>query len=93
MAKNDKVEKEQKIHLTIVVSGNPINIELNLNKSLKSLMEKAFKEANVIGDEDNWYFSDEAGNELNSDTKISDLGLMHGQLILLNQRAGVAGWL
>lgn len=91
MAKTDKGDKEQKIVLTIIVSGNPVSIEVNTHQPLKSLMEKSFKEADIVGGGDNWYFSDEAGNELNADSKISELGLANGQVILLNQRAGAAG--
>lgn len=89
MTKKD--DNDNKIVLKIIVSGNPITLEVNVHQPLKSLMEKAFKEAEVIGGDENWYFSDEAGNELNSESKISELGLTNNQIILLNQRAGVAG--
>lgn len=84
-------EQDQKIALRIVVSGNPIDLEANVHQPLKSLMERAFKEAGVIGGGDNWYFTDEGGNELDADKHIAELGLQAGQVILLNQRAGAAG--
>lgn len=84
-------EQDQKIALRIVVSGNPVDLEANIHQPLKSLMERAFKEAGVIGGGDNWYFTDENGSELDAEKHIAELGLQGGQVILLNQRAGAAG--
>lgn len=92
MSKSDKVNQdEQKIVLKVVVSGNAVELDANVHQPLKSLMERAFKEAGIVGGGDNWYFSDEAGNELDADKKIAELGLANGQVVLLNQRAGAAG--
>lgn len=83
--------KEKKITLTIVVQGTPVEIEANESQPLKGLIGKALSSAGVAGSHENWYFSNEAGTELDSEKSIADIGLVSGQLISLNQRAGAAG--
>jgi hypothetical protein len=83
--------KDQKISLTIVVQGTAVALDANVHQPLKSLIGKALAGAAVPGDTENWYFSNEAGAELDAEKSIADLGLVAGQTILLNQRAGAAG--
>jgi len=85
------IQKGQKIVLKVVVSGTAVELDVNEHQPLKSLMERAFEGASVVGGSDNWYFTDEAGNELDAEKKIAELGLVNGQVVLLNQRAGAAG--
>lgn len=82
---------EQKISLTIIVQGTAVALEANVHQPLKSLIGKALAEAAVPGGTENWYFSNEAGAELDAEKSVADLGLVAGQTILLNQRAGAAG--
>lgn len=83
--------KDQKISLTIVVQGTAVALEANVHQPLKSLIGKALADAAVPGGTENWYFSNEAGGELDAEKNIADLDLVTGQTILLNQRAGAAG--
>lgn len=92
MPKNENAkQKDQKIALKVVVSGTAVELQANVHQPLKSLVGQAFEEAGVVGGGDNWYFSDEAGNELDAEKKIAELGLIDGHVVLLNQRAGAAG--
>jgi hypothetical protein len=86
-------EQNQKAELTVVVSGAPITLEVNKNQPIKSLIEKALKEANEAGDPKQWgYFIEEGSEmvELDGNLKVEEV-LARTQTVYLNKKAGAAG--
>jgi hypothetical protein len=86
-------EKEKKVDFVIVVSGAAITLSVNLNQPLKSLIEKALKEAGEVGDPSQWGFFVEKGGEmvdLNDGLKVEEV-LKGEQTVYLNKKAGAAG--
>jgi Protein of Unknown function (DUF2604). len=85
MAKNKET-------LTIVVSGEPVNIEVNLNAPLKNVVERALGQTGNVGQPlDKWELKDHGGALLDLDKKVGDYGFAAGTKLFLNLKAGVAG--
>lgn len=87
------IGQEQKTVFTIVVSGAPVSLEVNLNQPLKSLIEKALKEASEASDPAQWGFFVEEGNKMtgiDENLKVEEF-LERAQTLYLNKKAGVAG--
>lgn len=85
--------KDQKIALTFVVNGTPVELEANDNQPLQSLLGRALAGAGVAGDADpdKWLLKDEQGNELDRSRKIGDFHFAAGALIFVSLPAGIAG--
>ncbi len=81
------------IDLQIVVNGNPVAVNANLNEPLIALLVPTLKKAGVAGDPepDRWVFKDENGNVLDKHKKIGDFGFAAGATIFLSLEAGIAG--
>lgn len=101
MKKPDKTSPEatahatgskNKVTLTIVVNGEPVSVEANLNAPLNTVITKALAESGNVGQPpENWELKDEAGNVLDASKKIGDLGLASGVKLFLSLKAGAAG--
>lgn len=101
MKKPDKTSPEatahatgskNKVTLTIVVNGEPVSVEANLNAPLNTVIAKALAESGNVGQPpENWELKDEAGNVLDGSKKIGDLGLASGVKLFLSLKAGAAG--
>ena len=86
------MKEDKKIELTIIVSGKPVQIEANENSPLKSLIGKALEETGNTGQKkENWEFKNAAGDILDAEKKISELGFSDGAKLYLNPKAGVGG--
>jgi len=82
----------KKILLTIVVNGESVAVEANLNAPLHTVIPKALQESNNVGQPpENWELKDEAGNVLDGNKKIEELGLTAGVKLYLSLKAGAAG--
>ena len=86
-------KQNQKTELTVIVSGAAVTLEVNNNQPLKSLVEKALKEASEAGDPEQWASFVEEGSdmvEIDANLKVEDV-LARAQTIYLNKKAGAAG--
>lgn len=81
-----------KITLTIVVNGEPVSVEANINAPLHTVIAKALAESGNVGQPpENWELKDEAGNVLDASKKIEDVSLTAGVKLFLSLKAGAAG--
>ncbi len=81
------------IELQIVVNGNPVMMEANINEPLHALLVPTLKKAGVAGnpEPDRWVFKDQNGNVLDKNKKVGDFGFAAGATIFLSLEAGIAG--
>ncbi len=78
--------------LTVVVNGKPVELEINENAPLHTLVPKALTETGNQGQPpQNWELRDEKGNLLDLDKKIEDFHFAAGTKLFLNPKAGVGG--
>lgn len=83
---------DNKINLTAVVSGAPTEVTANVNAPLKTIIAEALRETGNQGQPpDKWDLKDAAGNILNPDAKIEELGLTDGMTVFLSLKAGIGG--
>lgn len=81
-----------KIEITVVVNGQPTQVEANPNQPLHVVRTKALEDTqNVAQPAENWEFKDEAGNLLDVDKKVGDFGFANTVTLFLSLKAGVAG--
>jgi hypothetical protein len=91
MARKDDA-KGNKVSLTIVVNGQPVEIEGNENAPLQTVLNKALSETqNEAQPPENWEIRDEAGNLLDPSQKIGLFGFAAGTVLLASLKAGAAG--
>lgn len=84
--------QNNKITLTIVVNGDPVSVEANVNAPLHTIIAKALTESGNVGQPpENWELKDEGGTVLDGSKKIEDLGVADGQRLFLSLKAGAAG--
>lgn len=83
---------KNKIVLTIVVNGEPVAVEANVNAPLNTVIAKALNDSGNVGQpQENWELKDEGGAVLDSGLKVEDSGLSAGQKLFLSLKAGAAG--
>lgn len=83
---------KNKITLTIVVNGEPVSVEANVNAPLHTVIAKALADSGNVGQPpENWEIKDEGGTVLDASAKIEDLGIAVGQKLFLSLKAGAAG--
>lgn len=83
---------KNKITLIIVVNGDPVSVDANVNAPLHTVIGKALEMSGNVGQPpENWELKDAAGNVLDTSKKIEDLGLVAGTKLFLSLRAGAAG--
>ncbi|CCM80051.1 MULTISPECIES: DUF2604 domain-containing protein [Rhizobium] len=81
-----------KIDITVVVNGQPTEVEANPNQPLHVVRTKSLEQTqNLAQPAENWEFKDEAGTLLDADKKIGDFGLANTVTLFLSLKAGVAG--
>lgn len=80
------------VTLVVVVGGEPVVIEDNLNAPLHTVIPKALHESKHVGQPpDNWELRDADGNLLDLNKKIGDFAFPPGTRIFLSLKAGVGG--
>ncbi len=85
------VSKNKEI-LTVVVNGRPIDLDVNENAPLHTLVPKALEETGNQGQPlQNWELRDEKGTLLDLNQKIEDFHFAAGTKLFLNPKAGVGG--
>jgi hypothetical protein len=81
-----------KIDLAVVVNGQPVLVEVNLNAPLRTVIPKALEESGNTGQPpENWELRDADGAELGLDRKIGDYGFPPDVRLFLNLKAGIGG--
>ncbi|MER8541438.1 DUF2604 domain-containing protein [Mesorhizobium sp. M1334] len=101
MAKSPKTAPEtagqqtgsnNKINLTIIVNGEPVSVEANVNAPLHTIIAKALTDSGNVGQPpENWELKDEGGAVLDASKKIEEIGMAAGQKLFLSLKAGAAG--
>ena len=80
------------IELVVVVNGQPVVVEANLNAPLRTIIPKALEASGNTGQPpDNWEFRDASGELLELDRKIKDFAFPADTKLFLNLKAGVGG--
>ena len=83
---------EQKLSIIVVVNGQPVTVEGNVNAPLIPLIQHALNESGNSGQPaENWELRDAAGNVLDPARKLGDTGIAGGATLFLNLKAGVGG--
>lgn len=91
-AQTEATGSKNKVALTIVVNGDAVSVEANMNAPLHTVITKALSESGNLGQPpENWELKDEAGAVLDASKKIEELGLVAGQKLFLSLKAGAAG--
>ncbi len=81
-----------KITLIFIVNGVDVPVEANIHEPLKVARNKALTDSNNTGRPmDEWEIHNDAGQALDPDTKIVDLGLADGARLFLNLKVGAGG--
>lgn len=84
--------KKKKETLTIVVNGQPVEVEANENAPLKSVIGKALELSGNVGQPpENWELKDASGALLDLDKKIGEYNFPNDVKLFLSLKAGVAG--
>ncbi|MER8824504.1 DUF2604 domain-containing protein [Mesorhizobium sp. M0991] len=82
----------EKIEITVVVNGQPTEIEAHPNQPLHVVRTKALENTqNLAQTAENWELKDEAGNLLDVDKKVGEFGFANTVTLFLSLMAGVAG--
>ena len=86
-----------KITLIFIVNGVDVSIDANIHEPLKVARNKALTDSNNTGRPmDEWEIHNDAGQALDPDKKIEDLGLedlglVDGARLFLNLKVGAGG--
>jgi len=80
------------INITVVVNGQPVPLEVNIEEKLRAVAHKALEKSGNSGQPlDNWELRDSAGQILELNKKVADYGITSGTKLFLNLKAGVGG--
>ena len=78
--------------LTVIVNGRAVEVEVNDNAPLHTLITKALAESHNTGQPpENWELRDQDGNVLDRDRKIGDFHFAAGALLSLTLKSGIGG--
>ena len=81
-----------KISISVIVNGQPVEVEANVNAPLTPVVEKALDKSGNSGQPlENWELRDAAGQVLELGRKVEDYGFTSGVKLFLNLKAGVGG--
>ncbi len=81
-----------KITLIFIVNGVNVRVEANVKEPLKAARNKALADSNNTGRPmDEWEIHNTAGQSLDPDKKIGELGLTDGTRLFLNLKVGAGG--
>lgn len=83
---------DNKITLRVIVNGNPVEVEANVNAPLRTIVPEALRKAEVVGQPpENWNVHDEQDRPLDLGRKIGSFGFASGTLLSLSLKAGIGG--
>jgi hypothetical protein len=82
----------QKLHLSVIVNGEPTLVEVNANAPLRTVIPPALHQSGNAGQPpENWELRDAAGALLDLDAKIGSFGFPADAKVFLNLKAGIGG--
>ena len=88
----DHARNKPKETLTIVVGGQPTEVEVNSHAPLHTIVPRALEQTGNTGQPpENWELRDEAGTLLDLDKTIGDYEFAEDTKLFLNLKAGVGG--
>lgn len=80
------------INLTIVVSGQPVSVKVNLHQKIDHVIEEALKETGNKGQPAaDWELRTSTGSLIDRASNGEDAGLIDGMTLYLSPRAGAGG--
>lgn len=79
----------KKLAITVVVNGQPTQVEASPEASVQSLVEPALSQTGNAGQPPgNWELTDQAGKPVGPPRKVEEFD---GQTLFLNLKAGIGG--
>lgn len=82
---------DNKLDLTVVVSGEPVAVTVNPNQQANSLIREALREAEAANRDPDGYLLTFNDHEVAGDTRIGAIGVRDGDTLFLAPRQGVGG--
>ena len=78
--------------LTVIVDGEPVEVEANPQAPLRTIVPEALHAAEVVGQPpENWDVRDAQDRLLDLGQKISSFGFTAGTVLSLSLKAGIGG--
>jgi hypothetical protein len=85
-------EGEHEIDLVIVVSGVPRPVRVNVRELLRDVVRKVLAESGDAGrSPDEFELRTESGTLLDLNARVGQAGIVSGETLFLNPRAGAGG--
>jgi hypothetical protein len=82
----------QNIDVTVVVSGQPERLKVNIHQTLEHLVHEALQKSGNEGQAPSeWELRTEDGTLLEQSTAIANAGLQDGVTLFLSPKAGAGG--
>jgi Protein of Unknown function (DUF2604) len=89
---NEEKAKHHQLELTIVVSGEPTEIEVSVNQALGTVIPRALEKTGHVGQPpEAWELRDIGGSLLDVTKKISTFGFTEETRLFLNLKVGIGG--
>jgi hypothetical protein len=83
---------DNKIHITVIVNGQPTVVDANLNAPLATIIPRALEQTGNTGQPpENWELRDAQGTLLDTSQKIGSFHFPPDVRLFLNLKAGVGG--
>jgi len=83
---------DKKFDLTVVVSGQAVQVTINHKKLVQDLVEKALKESGNHGQApDQWELRSESGELIDQSIQVDQAGIHDGITLFLNPKTGAGG--
>jgi hypothetical protein len=84
--------ERERLHLTVVVNGQPTVVVVNDEAKLRAVIPLALKQTGNSGQPpENWELRDAAGNLLDVDRTVESFHFTDATHLFLNLKAGVGG--
>lgn len=83
---------ENNIQLTIVVSGQPVGVTVNIHQTIEQLIHESLNRSGNKGQPPSeWELRTTEGALIGSGLTVASAGLLPGMTLYLNPRAGAGG--
>lgn len=83
---------DKKFDVTVVVSGQAVQVEIGHNQPVEHLVENALKKSGNHGQApDQWELRTESGQLLDQSAQVDDAGVRDGITLFLNPKTGAGG--
>lgn len=83
---------DNKVRITVVVNGEPTDVDANRNAPLRTVVPQALNQTGNVGQPpENWELRDQSGTLLDVEAKVGTFGFVDGTRLYLNLKAGVGG--